>query len=81
MQRAQGAVRFEDVRLTYRAFQEWANQFARAFLRLGVGRGTSIGVLMGNRPEWLLAASAAAKVGAVTAGFGSPKMPLLVTPL
>ncbi len=72
---AREAIVWKDVRLTYRAFQERANQLARAFLRLGVGRGTSVGVLMGNRPEWLLAAFAAAKVGAVAVGLSTWSRP------
>ena len=72
---AREAIVWQDVRLTYRAFQERANQLARAFLRLGLGRGTSVGVLMGNRPEWLLAAFAAAKVGAVLVGLSTWSRP------
>ncbi len=69
------AVVWKDVRLTYRDFREGAEQLARAFLRLGVGPGTSVGVLMGNRPEWLLTAFAAAKVGAVLVGLSTWSRP------
>jgi fatty-acyl-CoA synthase len=69
------AIVWRDVRLTYGGFHDRAEQLARAFLRLGVGRGTSVGILMGNRPEWLLAAFAAAKVGAVAVGLSTWSRP------
>ena len=63
------------LRLTYRALQDRVDQLARAFLRLGVRRGTHVGVLMGNRAEWLLATFAAAKVGAVLVGLSTWSRP------
>jgi fatty-acyl-CoA synthase len=38
---------------------------AKALLALGVGRGDRVGVLLGNRPEWLIMCFGAANIGAV----------------
>jgi fatty-acyl-CoA synthase len=69
------AVVWKDARLTYQGFRDRTEQLARAFLRLGVGRGASVGVLLGNRPEWLLAAFAAAKIGAIAVGLSTWSRP------
>ncbi|MEW1779510.1 class I adenylate-forming enzyme family protein [Streptomyces sp. NPDC086777] len=42
-----------------------ANRFAHALLELGVGKGDRVGVLMGNRLEWLEALFAITSIGAV----------------
>ena len=72
---AREAVVWRDVRLTYREFRDRANLLARAFLQLGVGAGTPVGALMGNRVEWLLTTFAAAKVGAVLVGLSTWSRP------
>lgn len=41
--------------------------WACGLIALGIGHGDSVGILSGNRPEWLLAACAAARIGAIAA--------------
>ena len=65
------AVVFRDERLSYRALQASADQLARALLAGGVQRGDRVAVLLPNRPEWLVAAFAIAKVGAITVGIST----------
>src|SRR5258705_10921824 len=58
------AVVFRDTRLTYAALRAGVDDVARALLALDVSRGDRVAVLLPNRPEWLITAFAAAKVGA-----------------
>jgi fatty-acyl-CoA synthase len=70
------AVIFRDRRLTYGALRAASDELARALLAAGVGRGDRVAVLLPNRPEWLLAAFASAKLGAITVGvstFSAPR--------
>jgi fatty-acyl-CoA synthase len=53
------------VRWSYRDLEREARRVARALLAAGVGKDTRVGILMGNRPEWLAAAYGAALAGAV----------------
>ena len=52
-------------RLTYPGFRAEARRFARGLHALGVGRGDKVAILMGNRPEWLIANFAICSLGAV----------------
>jgi fatty-acyl-CoA synthase len=52
-------------RLTYAQIHAQARGVARALLAQGVGKGTRVAVLMGNRAEWIAAVFGAAMVGAV----------------
>jgi acyl-CoA synthetase (AMP-forming)/AMP-acid ligase II len=54
------------VRWTYSDLQRHARRVAKALLSTGVGKGTRVGVLMGNRPEAVATVFGAALVGAVT---------------
>lgn len=65
------AVVFSGERLGYAALKAKADDFARALLASGIGRGDRIALLVTNRAEWLVAAFAAAKVGAVTAAIST----------
>ena len=50
------------------SFSEWrteVDRFARSLLSVGIKRGDRVAVLAGNRPEWLIATFAIAKIGAV----------------
>ena len=70
------AVVVRDAPLTYAALKARADELARALLAVGVRKGDRVAVLLPNRPEWLLAAFAASKVGAITVGistFSSPR--------
>ena len=58
------AVVFRGERLSYAELRARVDDVARALLALGVSRGDRVAVLLPNRPEWLLIAFAAAKVGA-----------------
>ncbi|HSB61624.1 MAG TPA: AMP-binding protein, partial [Vicinamibacteria bacterium] len=59
------AVVFRDRRLSYAAWRARAEDLARALLVAGVARGERVALLLPNRPEWLVAAVAVAKVGGV----------------
>src|SRR5687768_11221664 len=48
---------------TYADLNARANQFARAIRRRGVAAGESMGLVMGNRPEWLEALQGAMRTG------------------
>ncbi|WP_404367250.1 AMP-binding protein [Marinobacter sp.] len=55
----------QDIRWTYRQFQEEVNRAARAFLALGVKRGDRVGIWSPNRYEWTITQFATAKLGAI----------------
>jgi fatty-acyl-CoA synthase len=44
-----------EVRYTYRELRDAVRRLAKGLHALGVRRGDKVGILMGNRPEWLLA--------------------------
>jgi len=70
------AVVFRGERLTYAVLKARADELARALLAVGVRKGDRVAVLLPNRPEWLVAAFAASKVGAITVGvstFSTPR--------
>ena len=48
-----------------------ARDVARALLAAGVGRGTRVGLLVSNRPEWLFGMFGAAMAGAVTVALNT----------
>lgn len=57
----------EVIRWTYDELWQRANEVARALLACGVGKGTRVGVLMTNRPEFLSAVFGTALAGGVAA--------------
>ena len=69
------AVVFRGERVTYAALRDRADALARALLALGVCKGDRVAVLLPNRPEWLITAVAAAKVGALTAAISTFSTP------
>ena len=69
------AVVFRDERLTYAALRARADDLARALLAVGVRKGDRIAVLLPNRPEWLVAAFAIGKLGAITVGISTFSAP------
>ncbi|MGH7318704.1 MAG: AMP-binding protein [Candidatus Rokuibacteriota bacterium] len=62
-------------RLSYAALKAQADALARALLAAGVRRGDRVAILLPNRPEWLVTAFAAAKVGAITVGISTFSTP------
>jgi fatty-acyl-CoA synthase len=73
---AADAVVSRDRRLTYAELRARADELARALLAVGVRKGDRVAVLLPNRPEWLVAAFAIGKLGAVTVGvstFSAPR--------
>lgn len=69
------AVVFRDERLDYAGLKARADGFARALLAVGIRRGDRVAVLVTNRTEWIVAAFAAAKIGAVVAAISTFSTP------
>jgi len=70
------AVVFRGDRASYRTLCARADECARALLAVGIRKGDRVALLLPNRPEWVIAALAAAKIGAITVGvstFSSPR--------
>lgn len=61
----------EVVRWSYADFHAESERVARALLALGVGRGSRVGVLISNRPEWLAAVFGATMAGAVAVAMNT----------
>ena len=51
--------------VSFRALAEQSNRVAKGLARIGVSKGTRVGILMPNRPEWLACAVGALKLGAL----------------
>jgi fatty-acyl-CoA synthase len=58
-------------RFTYAEVYAASERYARSLIALGIGRGDKVGILMGNRPDWLLLHFAAARIGAVVVGVNT----------
>ena len=56
---------FGDERLTFTALLQRARGLARALLAAGVGKGTKVALLLGNRPEFVVATFGIALAGGV----------------
>jgi fatty-acyl-CoA synthase len=69
------ALVFRDQRLDYAGLKARADTFARALLAIGVKHGDRVALLVTNRPEWLITAFAAAKIGAITAAISTFSTP------
>src|SRR5438445_3621359 len=69
------ALVFRGERLSFAALRDRADALARAFLALGVRKGDGVAILLPNRPEWLIAGVAAAKVGAATVAISTFSTP------
>ena len=52
-------------RVSYRQLASESNRVAKGLASLGVSKGTRVGILMPNRPEWLAGALGALKLGAI----------------
>lgn len=56
-----------DERLSYAEVDARSAEMARGLLAIGVGKGTHVGLLAPNGPEWVVAWFAATRIGAVVA--------------
>jgi fatty-acyl-CoA synthase len=65
------ALVFEGRRLTYAELDAAVSRLGRALVAAGVGKGTRVAVLMGSRPEWVIAAYAVGRVGGVLVAVNS----------
>ena len=54
-----------DQRLTYAAAEERSAQLAKGLLVSGLGKGSRVGLLAPNGPDWIVAWLGAARMGAV----------------
>lgn len=52
-------------RYTYRSLREEVRAFARGLSAMGIGTGSRVAILMGNKPEWLIADLAICSLGGV----------------
>ena len=59
------ALIFGDRRITFRQLEDEVRQFARALLAAGVTKGSSVAIMLANRPEFVIAAYGAGSIGAV----------------
>jgi fatty-acyl-CoA synthase len=59
------ALVFGDRRLTYQQVHDEVRAFGKGLLALGVTKGAKVAVMLGNRPEFVVAAYGSALVGAV----------------
>lgn len=57
--------------LSYAALQNEVGRCARAMRACGIRHGDRVGILMGNRPEWLVGYFAAMSLGAVVVGLNT----------
>jgi fatty-acyl-CoA synthase len=69
------AVVFRDERLDYAGLKERIDAFARALLAVGVRHGDRVALLVTNRTEWIVAAFAAAKIGAIVTAISTFSTP------
>ena len=60
------AISFRDVSVTFRELEGLVNAFANALRGLGIGRGDRVCLFMTNRPEYVVAFYALARIGAVS---------------
>jgi len=58
-------VHHQQIRLTYRQYQQQINQLAMGLLSLGVKPGDRVGIWSPNNIEWCLTQFATAKIGAI----------------
>jgi fatty-acyl-CoA synthase len=58
-------------RYSYRALREAVRGLAKGLHALGVRRGDKVGILMGNRPEWMIADLAITLLGGVMVGLNT----------
>jgi acyl-CoA synthetase (AMP-forming)/AMP-acid ligase II len=62
---------FEDQRITYAEADRRSAELAKGLLAIGVGKGSRVGILMPNDPEWVIAFMACARIGALTVAMST----------
>ena len=60
------AIAFHDVSITFRELEGLVNAFGNALRGIGIGPGDRVCLFMTNRPEYVIAFFALAKIGAVS---------------
>jgi fatty-acyl-CoA synthase len=65
------ALAFRDEQLSYAALHARVDELARALVAVGVSRGDRVAVLLPNRPEWVVAALAIAKIGGIVTAIST----------
>jgi len=59
------AIVFEDLTISYGDLLRSINQLSNALVKSGIGKGDRVAVIMGNRPEFVMAYFAAVRIGAI----------------
>ena len=59
------AIRYQNITWSYQQLNEAANRIAHLLISQGIGAGDSVGVMLENRPESLIAVMAIVKLGAI----------------
>jgi len=65
------AIVLGDRRESFESIEEASARLARGLLRAGVGKGTRVGVLFPNGPDWATAFFATARIGAITVALNT----------
>ncbi len=65
------ALAFRHEQLSYAALRARVDELARALIAVGVTRGDRVAVLLPNRPEWVVAALAIAKIGGIVSAIST----------
>ena len=61
----------DDRRLTFEEADRRSRALAKGLLAIGVGKGSRVGLLMPNDPDWVIAWMACARVGALTVALST----------
>ena len=69
------ALAFRHEQLSYAALRARVDELAGALLAVGVARGDRVAVLLPNRPEWVVAALAIAKIGGIVSAISTFSTP------
>ena len=69
------AIVFENHRISYKSLKDKTNILACSLIALGVKPGDRVALLAPNRPEWIIATFAIAKIGAITTAISTFSTP------
>ena len=61
----------DDQRLTYAQADRQSAELAKGLLAMGVGKGSRVGILMPNSPDWVIAWMACARIGALSVALST----------